>query len=162
MHGYLVERYWPGVTCELLRDALSRGRQVEQLSTEETPVHHVISILIPDEEVVFSLYEGQSTFAVRQHNERSAIPVSRIVAAITMESGEMGEKGNLLDMGEEIFANLAEQGPQFWFNYEQYKLSRAQSARAGVVTEQQAATGPESDAAAQVPPAKRSPPRAAG
>ena len=34
----------------------------------------------------------------------------------------MGEKGNLLDIGEEIFADLAEQGPQFWLNYEQYKL----------------------------------------
>ena len=33
------------------------------------------------------------------------------------ESREMGEKGNLLDMGEEIFANLAEQGPQFWLDY---------------------------------------------
>ena len=36
----------------------------------------------------------------------------------------MGEKGNLLDTGEEIFANLAEQGPQFWLNYKQYMESR--------------------------------------
>jgi hypothetical protein len=57
----------------------------------------------------------------------------------------MGEKGNLLDMGEEIFAALAEQGPQFWLNYEQYKLSRAQ---AGVVAER--------DAAVQDAPAERS------
>jgi hypothetical protein len=35
----------------------------------------------------------------------------------------MGEKGNLLDMGEEIFANLAEQGPQFWLDFKQYQLS---------------------------------------
>ena len=51
----------------------------------------------------------------------------------------MGEKGNLLDVGEEIFANLAEQGPQFWFDYEQYKLSRARSVQARVAAEQQAA-----------------------
>jgi hypothetical protein len=81
---YLVERYWPGVTSEILLDALNRGRQMEQVSTEGTPVHHVTSILIPGEEVVFSLYEGQSTLAVRQLNERAAIPVSRIVAAIPM------------------------------------------------------------------------------
>jgi hypothetical protein len=49
----------------------------------------------------------------------------------------MGEKGNLLDTGEGIFANLAEQGPQFWFDYEQYKQSRAAQARVGA--EQQAA-----------------------
>ena len=66
----------------------------------------------------------------------------------------MGEKGNLLDAGEEIFANLAEQGPQFWLNYEQYKLSQAQAARARVAAEQQAAAVAERDAAEQDAPAK--------
>jgi hypothetical protein len=73
----------------------------------------------------------------------------------------MGEKGNLLDMGGEIFANLAEQGPQFWLDYEQYKLSRAKNVQARAVVEQQAAV--ERDAAAQDASAKFSwpPPRAA-
>ena len=44
----------------------------------------------------------------------------------------MGEKGNLLDMGEEIFANLAEQGPKFWLDFKQYQLARAQNAQAPV------------------------------
>jgi hypothetical protein len=48
----------------------------------------------------------------------------------------MGEKGNLLDTGEEIFANLAGQGPQFWLNYEQYKLNRARSLQADETVEQ--------------------------
>jgi hypothetical protein len=64
----------------------------------------------------------------------------------------MGEKGNLLDMGGEIFANLAEQGPQFWLDYKQYKLSRAKSVQARTVVEQQAAVM-ERDAVAQDPPA---------
>jgi hypothetical protein len=79
-----------------------------------------------------------------------------------LESGEMGEKGNLLDVGEEIFANLAEQGPQFWFDYEQYKLSRAQSAPARVVAEQQAPAVGEGDAAAADEPANWLSPPAAG
>jgi hypothetical protein len=66
----------------------------------------------------------------------------------------MGEKGNLLDVGEEIFANLAEQGPQFWLDYEQYKLARAQAARARVGAEQQAAAVAERDAAGQDTPPK--------
>ena len=66
----------------------------------------------------------------------------------------MGEKGNLLDMGGEIFENLAEQGPQFWLDYEQYKLSRAQSAQARVVVEQQATAVAERDAAAKGGPAE--------
>ena len=75
----------------------------------------------------------------------------------------MGEKGNLLDMGEEIFANLADQAPQFWLDYERYKLSRAGSASARVAVEQQAAAVAERDAAAQDAPAKFNwpPPRAA-
>jgi hypothetical protein len=74
----------------------------------------------------------------------------------------MGEKGNLLDIGEEIFASLADQGPQFWLDYEQYKLSRAQSARARVVVEQQAAAA-ERGAVTQDAPAKFNwpPPRVA-
>ena len=80
------------------------------------------------------------------------------------EAGEwkMGEKGNLLDMGEQVFENLAEQGPQFWLDYEQYKLSRAQSAQARVVVEQQATAVAKRDAAAKGGPAKFDwpPPRA--
>jgi hypothetical protein len=47
----------------------------------------------------------------------------------------MGEKGNLLDTGEEVFANLAEQGPQFWAAYEQYKEARDRNVRPQVVAE---------------------------
>jgi hypothetical protein len=74
----------------------------------------------------------------------------------------MGEKGNLLGTGEEIFANLAEQGPQFWLDYEQYKLSLGQSIRARVGTGQQATAVVEGDAAAQAWRAERSAPPAAG
>jgi hypothetical protein len=82
---YLVERYWPGVTSELLAEALTRGRRVmEQMSVEGTPVRDLGCTLIPGEEVVFSLYEGPSAAVVRQLNERAAIPVSRIVEAIAV------------------------------------------------------------------------------
>jgi hypothetical protein len=66
----------------------------------------------------------------------------------------MGEKGNLLDMSEEIVANLAEQGPQFWLDFKQYQQSRAQSAQARVVAEQQGAAVVERDAATQEGPAR--------
>ena len=52
----------------------------------------------------------------------------------------MGEKGNLLDTGEEVFANLAEQGPQFWVAYEQYKQARGKSVQLQAVAEQEAGT----------------------
>ena len=76
----------------------------------------------------------------------------------------MGEKGNLLDMGEEIFANLAEQGPQFWLDYKRYKLSRAQSVQAPVAAEQQAARLRNAMRPREMAPAKFDwpPPRATG
>jgi hypothetical protein len=82
---YLVERYWPGVTSELLLEALNRGRRVmEEMRSEETPIREISCTLLPGEEVVFSVYEGPSAGAVRQFNERAGIPVSRIVEAIAI------------------------------------------------------------------------------
>lgn len=83
MPTYLVERYWPGVTSELLVEALKRGRRVmEEMSSQGTRVRDISCTLIPSEEVVFSVYEGSSAAEVRQLNERAGIPVSRIVEAI--------------------------------------------------------------------------------
>ena len=85
MPTYLVERYWPGVTSELLLEALNRGRRVmEQMSAEGMRVRDISCTLIPGEEVVFSVYEGPSAAAVLQLNERADIMVSRIVEAITV------------------------------------------------------------------------------
>jgi hypothetical protein len=85
---YLVERYWPGVTRELLLEALDRGRQVmEQMSREGTRIRGISCTLIPGEEVVFSVFEGPSAAAVREFNQRADIPVSRIVEAIAMTGG---------------------------------------------------------------------------
>jgi hypothetical protein len=82
---YLVERYWPGVTSELFLEALERGQSVmDQMRTEGTPVRAIVSILIPPEEVVFSLYEGPSAAVVRQLDDRASIPVSRIVEVIAV------------------------------------------------------------------------------
>jgi hypothetical protein len=60
----------------------------------------------------------------------------------------MGEKGNLLDTTEAVFENLAEQGPQFWLSYEQFKQARTAGAQAPVVAGQQAAPGTGHDAIA--------------
>ena len=85
MPTYLVERYWPGVTSEMLLEALERGRRVmKQMNGEGTRVREIICTLIPGEEVVFSVYEGPSATAVRQLNERAGIPVSRVVEAIAL------------------------------------------------------------------------------
>lgn len=89
MPTYLVERYWPGVTSELLLEALNRDRRArERMSDEGTFIRHVTSILIPGEEVVFSVYEGRSAATVRQLNERAGIRASRIVEVILVTQGK--------------------------------------------------------------------------
>ncbi len=90
---YLVERYWPGVTCELLLEALERGRRVmKEMQREGTCLRDISCTVIPGEEVIFSVYEGPSASAVRQFNERAGIPTSRIVEAIsvTVNAGPAG------------------------------------------------------------------------
>lgn len=85
MRTYLVECYWPGVTIELFLEALDRSRRVrEQMNAEGTPIRNIISILIPDEEVVFSVCEGPSAASVRQLTQSALIPVSRIVEAMAI------------------------------------------------------------------------------
>jgi hypothetical protein len=82
---YLVERYWPGVTSELLLEALERGRQVmAEMQAEGIYLRAVSCTLIPEEEVVFSVYKGPSAAAVRRLNERAAMPVSRIVEVVSV------------------------------------------------------------------------------
>ena len=88
MPMYLVERYWPGVTREVLLEALSRERRVMgEMNVEGGHVHDISCTLIPVEEVVFSVYEGPSVAAVRLLNERAVIPVSRIVEAFAVIQG---------------------------------------------------------------------------
>ena len=91
MPTYLVERYWPGVTRELLLEALDRARRVmDEMSAEGMRIREVSCTLIPGEEVVFSVYEGPSAYVVRQLNERAGIPVSRIVEAVLVTRGQEG------------------------------------------------------------------------
>jgi Protein of unknown function (DUF4242) len=98
---YLVERYWPGVTSELLLEALNRGRQVmEQMRAEGTPVGDVTTILIPGEEVVFSVYQAPSAAVVRHLNDRARIPVSRIVEAIRVTGDQADWLGDHNDLGQ--------------------------------------------------------------
>ena len=87
MPAFLVERYWPGVTRELILEAIERSRRVmAEMSAEGPRVRDVSCTFIPGEEVVFSVYDGPSAAAVRRLNERADIPVSRIVEAIVVTS----------------------------------------------------------------------------
>jgi hypothetical protein len=85
MATYLVEWYWPGVTSDGLFEAREIGiRVTQEMRGEGTYVRDLSWILIPAEELIFSLYEGQSLDAVHQLIERAGIPTSKIVEAISV------------------------------------------------------------------------------
>ena len=82
MPTYLVERYWPGVTVEEFRSALERERAViARMSEEGACIRVVSSMLIPADEVLFSVYEAPTATVVRRLNEQAGIPFDRIVEA---------------------------------------------------------------------------------
>jgi hypothetical protein len=75
---YLVERYWPGVTIERLREALDGARRVlADMRLEGILVRPLSCTLIPGEEVVFSVYEGPSAEAVRGPQRAGGHPVQQ-------------------------------------------------------------------------------------
>lgn len=82
---FLVERYWPGIDLGRLRALLPRlDAAARTMTAEGTPVEHIGSILMPVDEVVFSLITAGDETAVRRVNERAGLPVDRIATAIPL------------------------------------------------------------------------------
>lgn len=82
---FLVECYWPGVDEAIARTVVSSlERAARAMTAEGTPVEHVGSILMPTDQVVFSLIEAADELAARQVNERADVPLDRIAAAIAL------------------------------------------------------------------------------
>ncbi len=88
----MVERYLPGITREQVMAAAVRAKATTTLVTEEgTPVRFLRSILVPEEEAVFCLFEGPDLEAVKQANERAEIPFDRILEALEVVAEDLTE-----------------------------------------------------------------------
>jgi hypothetical protein len=82
---FLVERYWPDVDLPTLQDALPRLEAAAQaMRAEGTRVEHVGSILMPADQVVFSLIAADDESLVREVNARADLPTDRISAAVAL------------------------------------------------------------------------------
>lgn len=89
-----MERYVPGIDEPRARAGLADLERAARLMTDEgIPVAHVGSILMPVDQVVFSLITADDESVVRQLNERAAMPLDRIASAIALLPGS-DEKGN--------------------------------------------------------------------
>jgi hypothetical protein len=95
---FLVERYWPGVDEAAARTVVwSLEREARAMTAEGIPVEHVGSILMPADQVVFSLIAAPSESVVRQVNERARMPLDRIAAAIALPAGPRDEHTRRVD-----------------------------------------------------------------
>lgn len=82
---YLVERYWPDVDLATLLDALPRLEAAARaMSAEGAVVEHVGSILMPVDQVVFSLFAAEDEALVRELNARADLPAHRVSSAIAL------------------------------------------------------------------------------
>ena len=82
---FLVERYWPDVDVDELRRALPRLESaVMAMRSEGREVEYLGSILMPIDQVVFTLVAATDEKEIRQLNERAGLPVDRIAMAIAL------------------------------------------------------------------------------
>lgn len=103
MHGagnhlvelFLVERYWPGIDEARARSVVAALEEAaRQMTAEGQDVEHLASILMPRDQVVFSLITAANEAAVRTLNERANAPIDRLAAAIGIGAGfHMQAKG---------------------------------------------------------------------
>jgi hypothetical protein len=108
---FLVERYWPDVDLATLRVALVRlDAAASAMSVGGTRVVHVGSILMPADQVVFSLIVATDEAVVRAVNERSGLPVDRIARAVTLLRPGT-ELGDAQGMTERAPAARGKEGP---------------------------------------------------
>ncbi len=93
IQAFLVERYWPGIDEPMARTILSELERASRAMTREgTRVEHVVSILMPRDQVVFSLFEAADEAAVRAVNEHAEIPMDRIAAAVAIRTSQTMEE----------------------------------------------------------------------
>ena len=81
MSSYLLEAYTPA--SALLEDIESRMRiAAAEVSESGTPVRHVRSIFVPEDETCFHVLDGPSREAVAEAAERAGIATPRITRAV--------------------------------------------------------------------------------
>ncbi len=83
LNTYLVERYWPGVTEAALAAALERATA----GSSGKRLRHVHSVLVPSDEVVFSVFQAASAADVEDANQLAEAPFERVVRRWRRSSG---------------------------------------------------------------------------
>jgi hypothetical protein len=83
MASYVVEAYLPRLTREELRSFEQRLRRAAEIvSRSGTPIEHVRSVHIPDDETCFHFFEAASAEAVGAAGTHAGLVFDRITEAL--------------------------------------------------------------------------------
>jgi Nickel responsive protein SCO4226-like len=83
VRGYVVECYVSKAHTGELSDVIARARAAARAMTREgIPVRYLRSILVPEDETCFHVFEGPSAKAVGEASQRAAIAYERIAEAV--------------------------------------------------------------------------------
>jgi hypothetical protein len=83
MTEFLVEIYVPRNDPETVDHRAQRARRAgEEMTLQGTPVRYLRSLLVPEDETCFLLYEAHSLGNVRAAAERAALAFERISEAV--------------------------------------------------------------------------------
>jgi hypothetical protein len=88
-HTYFVECYAPGIEPSDVEAAARRARvATDELRRTGTDVTYLNAILVPDDEVVFHVFEACDQGAVHEASVRAAMPFERIVESVAVVVGD--------------------------------------------------------------------------
>jgi len=86
---FLVERYWPDIDEPGARRlAASLGEAARRMAGEGIAIEHIGSILMPRDQVVFSLIKATDEASARRLTARAEAPADRIAMAIRLWEGD--------------------------------------------------------------------------
>jgi hypothetical protein len=81
--NYLAESYLPRARQPALPQVLRDARRAAETLTEDgTPVRHVRSTYLPDDELCLYVFEAESKEAVFELSARAAVDFDRVVEAV--------------------------------------------------------------------------------
>jgi hypothetical protein len=83
--SYVVECFWPGVTPAQAEAAAERAEaSAVRLRADAAEVRFSGSILVPDDETVFFLFDGASAAEVRRAAELAELPFERVLESLQL------------------------------------------------------------------------------
>jgi hypothetical protein len=89
--SYLVECYWPGVNEQKLGVTVGRARSAaDELRRQGRDLRFVGSILVPADETVFWLFDGDEA-DVRAVSEQAGLAFERVLESLRMGGTEWRE-----------------------------------------------------------------------